>query len=200
LPRLVSGTFVAASIGALVVLYVTIARSPPPFDAAAEFSAKSNPAGTWSYGYKTSLRGPLHLFDLHEDARLLEIWRAPADNAPRVLFNPTAGSEVHYQMTIEPRTLVLQPGTDGSLATVRWTCPRDGWYRFDVHFRYVLKQGTGVGLQHVGAERPGRADDDRRRVVADGRLRDAPCGDEARRPRRFDGGCRPGASAATGSG
>jgi hypothetical protein len=90
------------------------------FSAVQDFSTSSNPNGTWSYGYTTSLGGVFHLLPFGDgcDFDFCGWGFGPTDlDPPSVL---TAG----YLKIIG--TLELQPGGSGEYSIVRWTAPATG--------------------------------------------------------------------------
>lgn len=143
--------FVLIGLAAFITAVVWRMRPSviPADDPAKQFSATSNPSGRWSYGYKHSLRGRLVAFDLNKSEGPLHTWRSRALPTPQIISNPASTNELFRHWTVNGGALALLPGANDELATVRWTCPRDGWYRIDASFIGTQSDRRGTGVQHV---------------------------------------------------
>ena len=121
------------------------------YDAAAQFSALTNPAGPWTYGYESAL-GAADTFTV--DAfpfnltTGLDSWGANvADSGnPSVTHNPGADPVTFFTITVGPGELMLHPGPDGELSMVRFTAPAAGLYDLRAAFasRDAFPGGTDV--------------------------------------------------------
>ncbi len=101
----------------------TSSPSAPSFSAVGQFSTTTNPNGTWSYGYTSTLGGPFNLYAIQGTTFFSnEIgWFGPFPNccspgSPLVVVT-AAGP---------PQSLDVLPGDSGQLSVVRWTAPANG--------------------------------------------------------------------------
>ncbi|HTX37203.1 MAG TPA: AAA family ATPase [Bryobacteraceae bacterium] len=102
------------------------------WDAFADFSIGSNPAGSWAYGYSHKLGGE---FRLHTSKQFdvlpgVDSWFSPEIRYLGVLHNRTgatvAGNPPTY--TAPHDMLLMHPGEGGVYDVVRWTCQQEGQY------------------------------------------------------------------------
>ena len=113
------------------------------FDVAADFSATNNPNGPWSYGFSSTLGGPLILYVATDNTDGLEHWRTniAASGTPMLFHNPTANTIVSASTHVAPGGLGMHPGPDGEYAIARLTVPSTGLYHLT---------GSFFGLDSVG--------------------------------------------------
>ncbi|MDB6068786.1 MAG: hypothetical protein JWR26_4994 [Pedosphaera sp.] len=112
------------------------------FDPAAEFSATNNPNGNWSYGYSTTLGGPLIRHTNHTQFNGIDAWNTDfLDGDPLVGHNPTAHSITYGSVTVGPGQLWLHPGPSNQRAVLRFAVTNGGHY---------LVQGNFFGEDFVG--------------------------------------------------
>lgn len=116
------------------------------WNAASDFSATSNPVSQWSYGWSTSVSGPMTLFTYtaSNDGGLDSWYRgAPCishgclETFPAILHNNTEQTLFlggHPGSAVAPGVLIMHPGPNETNAVLRWTCPRAGWYQFSANF------------------------------------------------------------------
>ncbi|MBI3415096.1 MAG: hypothetical protein HY043_07220 [Verrucomicrobia bacterium] len=122
----------------------TWVRGAQMYDPATSFSVTKNPNGVWSYGFSSTLGGPLIL---HESTNIfsgINFWLTPLPNssqAPSVFHNPTAAPASVLTLTLAPGELALHPGPEGQFAVLRFTAPSAGPYYF---------VGSYSGRDHVG--------------------------------------------------
>ena len=125
------------------------------YDAAAQFSATSNPNGVWSYGFDTgTLDSGFSLYGDHVTfANGLQAWDIVAGDNPSVIFNPTASPITLNDTTWPALTLALHPGSAGQFSKLRFTVPTTGLFSIDTSFFgdstapattdvYVLRNGN----------------------------------------------------------
>src|SRR5437762_6547150 len=62
------------------------------FDAAADFSPSSNPAGAWSYGWSTARGTAFNLYGSRFQVSGIDEWAAVANGLPALCHNGTAGT------------------------------------------------------------------------------------------------------------
>lgn len=153
-------------LAVVVVLgWSACAHADTIYDAAADFSATSNPNGVWSYGFCVSIQGPsqFHAFTNPEGwygVANLPAWDSyapfgviPAD--PAVFRNVSAASITKSGYTIPAGALALDSyGNSNAVSTmVRWTAPSAGTVNVSAAFKdgatgaqkaYVFDNGTAL--------------------------------------------------------
>jgi hypothetical protein len=151
------------SLAIAVPLLVTRLASAQGFDAAAEFSATSNPNGAWSYGWSTSRLSGFHLLPqsikydvditgVHLNPAIADVWTGSfsGDPAPSVFHNPAPFVDTHSSYPFgccapyPVGGLGFHPGPNGENAKVRWTAPASGVYKVKATFS-GLDYGGRVG-------------------------------------------------------
>jgi hypothetical protein len=109
-------------------------------DASRDFSADSNPSGSWAYGYyRGGLGGD---FLTHQEKRPnlfrgVSVWESPSIEACLSVMHHGSrqwiqGSAATY--AIPPDTIYMHPGEKGAYVVVRWTCQQAGTYRIWYEF------------------------------------------------------------------
>ncbi len=100
------------------------------YNAAADFSAASNPNGVWSYGWTPSLGGSFMKDSDHVDTHGsgIDEWRGDlaGDGNPLVTRNATAANLIIDGVLHPVGQLIQHPGPGGQDSVVRWTAPADG--------------------------------------------------------------------------
>lgn len=111
------------------------ALATPTFDAAADFSATSNPNGAWSFGYEnTTLGFGFTPATLSGNYLGVDYWQRGPD-LPGAFHNPAATPNYAYgTAVIDPGMLILHPGPVGEYEVARFTAPTTGTYQFSVDF------------------------------------------------------------------
>jgi hypothetical protein len=122
-----------------ICLVPDIARAD--FDAAADFSATSNPNGVWSYGWTQTLGSSFILDAIHENSFGLDFWEgsietdSPPGFFPTVFHNGTVNTIYYFDtVAVAAGQLGLHPGPDGQYGVVRFTAPAHGTYSIDSAF------------------------------------------------------------------
>ena len=116
-------------------------------DAVADFSATTNPAGVWSYGYiDPPASGSFATFDRQVTlAPGLSGWASSAPGASSELVaahNVTDVNVTERTIVHKPDLVDLHPGPHGERSVVRWTAPSSGIYLVSGRFEGVDSQGT----------------------------------------------------------
>lgn len=105
------------------------------WDAAADFSATSNPNGAWSYGWSAARGSAFTLDTVATTVSGLNVWTSPGNQVePDVFFNGTTGTITPRTNPIPAGTLAFHPGPFGQNAVVRWTAPTAGSYNVQASF------------------------------------------------------------------
>lgn len=132
------------------------------YDPAAQFSATSNPAGVWTYGYETVL-GQESTFGLSHIlagppglvAPGVDAWggNATPEGQPSVSHNHTSQTVSAGTVFWGPDELTLHPGPNGEYAILRFTAPTAGLYRVAASFapRDTNPNFVDVHILHNGA-------------------------------------------------
>ncbi len=123
------------------------------YSAAKDFSAQSNPAGTWDYGYRASSTSPFTLYPSNGNVFGLEpglhTWYLPSPyNYPMLIHNGTGTTKTYYGITHPPDLLNLYPGTNGEKSVVRWTAPSTGTATIEGRFEGIHTTTTEVTVTH----------------------------------------------------
>ncbi len=137
-----------ATFAALCCLIVTaLPVAAATYNAAADFSASSNPNGVWSYGSLSLLTG----FTLSTSnvasysgsglAGWLGNLDARPDGIPYILYNGTANPITLVNSTYQPGQLGLQSGLNGQYSDVRWTAPFSGSFSIAATFSGLSSAG-----------------------------------------------------------
>lgn len=119
------------------------AQATTSYDAAAEFSATSNPSGTWLYGWSTAPGQAVHIDLNRTNVSGIDIWYEPRGDpiVPGVFHNGTNGTINAFGASFAPGELALHPGPTGDNAVVRWTAPVTGTFAVDATFKGINMAG-----------------------------------------------------------
>jgi hypothetical protein len=130
---------------------------PETFDIASNFSTSSNPSDGWSYGWSTTLGGPLHVYPLtHQPYGGIVAWYDPVlGNEPNVSQNVTnAPAGDADRLTWQPGEVSLSPGPNNEYSDIKWTAPGDGLVAVIGDFTGALNLGgflsSDVHVLHNG--------------------------------------------------
>jgi fibronectin type 3 domain-containing protein len=120
-----------------------LVQNGPIYDAAAQYSATSNPNSPWSYGKTDSVGGTFST--IHNDTTPspgVHIWRGTTSNAygsyPQVGANRSGATVRPYTngpLTWEDGMLLLVPGPTGEASVLRFTVPETAHYRIKGQFK-----------------------------------------------------------------
>lgn len=143
------------------------ASSGVTYDLSRDFSTNSNPAGLWSYGWKSTLGGPFSLLTISRPAGSdngVQLWLWFKEPAPAaVYFNPSSSTATsdQGQGVFPPGTVWYYPGIEGNpdnFGVIRFTVPpgHTGNYQLDNAVQSYL-DGPGAGdtdyhIVHNGVE------------------------------------------------
>jgi hypothetical protein len=116
------------------------------------FSASSNPAGAWSYGFSwcsdamTSYASANNAY-----GSVLQTW-SPASNGapPMITRNPTTETQTYSTVSQPPDVLNLHPGPNGERSVLRWIAPAAGVYRIEGTLQPLDDTITDVTITHRG--------------------------------------------------
>ncbi|HYC61125.1 MAG TPA: Ig-like domain-containing protein [Thermoanaerobaculia bacterium] len=138
----------------------TITINDPPSggdNAQAAFSATLNPAGNWSYGFRTGA-GPFTAYAVKTTpyGTGANVWRADADCCPLISNNNTAANYTYANapsIIHAPDVLNLHPGPADRRSVLRWTAPATGTYRIAGRFQGLDQVGTSTDavIHHNGS-------------------------------------------------
>ena len=128
---------------AFVLLFVVLGSShsfAATFDVTADFSATNNPAGAWSYGYRTTpLSSDFNLYLSSGNFTGVDFWFLAGTGLPDVGKTPDPGGRI-----------IMHPGNTAALesflSVVRWTAPADGLYDLDTVFTGDDSRGPNVNV------------------------------------------------------
>jgi len=128
---------------AAVVELIAMTSNARVYDVAADFSTNSNPNGVWSYGYSTTLAGPVTLHNERGNLAGLDYWRTDIWlGVPGVYFNPGHSTVTNNTLVLGPRQLSFHPGPNGEFCLIRFTAPTNGQYQVSGVFTGVDTDGT----------------------------------------------------------
>lgn len=143
------------------------ATAAPSDDVARDFSASTNPAGPWTWGWMPSIaEGFKRATGSYPSASYVDRWTG--DGEATLYMNRTTRIQTSGTGVFMPGQLTLHPGKQGQLAAVRWTAMRTGTVRVDATFTrrdyaypttttaWVLRQGQEIFRAELNAHR-GRA-------------------------------------------
>ncbi|MCE9558032.1 MAG: PEP-CTERM sorting domain-containing protein [Armatimonadetes bacterium] len=119
-----------------LVTVSALAASSFGSDAAADFSLASNPNGVWTYGWSSTLAGPLTLCGTTATLGPIIQWRGDmaADGNPSLFKNTTGSTIVSGTVTLSAFQLALHPGPNGEYSILRYTAAAAGLYSVSAGF------------------------------------------------------------------
>ncbi|PWU11251.1 MAG: hypothetical protein C5B50_23740 [Verrucomicrobia bacterium] len=123
---------------------------PALYDPALAFSAASNPAGVWSYGFSSNLGGVFILFQEELQVSGVDLWRTNISGAaPSAFHNGTTGTVTIYNsIVMPPGALGLHPGINAQYSLARFTAPAAAQYQVLAAFSGLDSNGTTTDV-HV---------------------------------------------------
>lgn len=137
-------------LASFLALALQPSNAQTTFDAAVQFSAFSNPSGTWTYGWEPSVGGT---FTPNGSQRSniypgLDTWEGPDScgvefNFPFISFNRT-DSTLNYAsgVSLSPNMLSLHPSCSGKVGVLRWTAPAGGTFTVTGLFQGIDTRNT----------------------------------------------------------
>src|SRR5206468_647649 len=154
---------VSNTAGAVTSRVATLTvQTPSTYDLERDYSASSNPAGVWSYGWKGTLSGPVNLMNFHYySPEGLDYWLATANRVPAVYHNGTSNTVVGNlgQGNFPPGTVWMGPGYEGTAenySVIRFTAPVSGLYDLRMAVKSVLdgnlSSDADIHVMHDGVE------------------------------------------------
>jgi hypothetical protein len=145
-----------ASFTAAVLVIVSPAKAST-YDPCVQFSSTANPSGVWSYGYGSTIGGPMTLYSFMQGWEGEYVWLTSSSQSlfvgPVLVYNPTGSTLYSGDSTMPPNFIGTNPG-DG-FSALRFTAPAAGQYNISGAFYgadqsgtttdvYVLMNGTSV--------------------------------------------------------
>ncbi len=120
------------------------------YDAAADFSATTNPNGVWSYGQEPTLGGTFSLLTTKGNVSGIDYWNAGGGGLtpPEVFHNGTSQAISYSTITIQPGQLAFHPGPQDQFTTIRFTSPVAGSFSLASSFTGIDVAGTTTDV-HV---------------------------------------------------
>jgi hypothetical protein len=126
-----------------LILVATPRARADVFDVAKDFSIGSNPNGVWSYGYSTTLTGPLTLNAESLTISGVEFWRTNLSlGAPASFYNPTSSVVAITSDLLQPNQFGFHPGPADQFEKARLTVPTAGTYSITGAFSGTDTGGT----------------------------------------------------------
>ncbi len=129
------------------------------YNAVVDFSSVNNPAGTWSYGYKTTLTSAFTNYPSYGQpfGAGIDFWlpNANGDCCPTIAKNTTGTTQTYVGTAVHPADLLnVHPGPNGEKSTLRWTAPAAGSYQAAGRFQGIdtASSTTDVHILHNNTE------------------------------------------------
>lgn len=109
------------------------------YDAGADFSPTTNPNGTWSYGWLSTLGSSFVLDAVRQNFGGIDFWEGAHSgvggiNYPYIGHNGSASSRTFGTGLYASGQMDAHPGPSGEYAVVRWTAPQNGDFQIAVTF------------------------------------------------------------------
>jgi hypothetical protein len=144
----------SALLGGLVLILASLVNvkstEAAVFDVAADFSATSNPTGAWTYGYSTTLGGPLITYTIAQNASGIDFWsnNSIPFNPPVLGHNATGSPIVPGSFIVAPGQAMFHPGLNNEYSIYRFTAPTAGRYQLMSAYEGIDFIGTTTDV-HV---------------------------------------------------
>jgi hypothetical protein len=138
---------VAGALGSASLAHAATAT----YNLATDFSIASNPNGVWSYGYETTLGGPLILYNTPSTSNGIRYWNSSTVNVtgdPTVFFNPTNAPITVGTYTVPAGLAAFHPGSLDEYSVYRFTAPTTGLYTLTSSYG-TIDRNRGVTDLHV---------------------------------------------------
>ena len=142
-----------AEILAFGLLGGAISEAGTVYDAAADFSATTNPNGVWSYGWSLTLGSTFNLDVATSHTDGIDAWDGPFSGAgpngyPAVGHNSTTSTITIGTDQFQPGQLWFHPGPADQYGVIRFTAPAAGSYALSTSFVGIDLTGTTTDV-HV---------------------------------------------------
>lgn len=137
---------------AIVLVGACSAAHATVYNAAADFSASSNPNGVWSFGGQASLGGVFSGYSSNGSTSGFDFWHYGAYGYLGYLgaIHNGTGSAIYWgTIVLDPGQLALHPGPVGDYTLARFTAPTTGMYTFSANFigqDYIIGTTSDVHL------------------------------------------------------
>ena len=120
------------------------------YDVNADFSTASNPNGVWTYGFETTLGGPLTLYDQPNATDCGSgAWRSLTVQSLQAPVD--CSNKTNSQVGLVPaHTAAFHPGPSGEFSVFRFTTPAAGSYDLAAVFSAIDNGGTDVHILDNG--------------------------------------------------
>ncbi len=143
-PTLQRLTLIAFVVGVALFQFETCTSAGATFDVANDFSIASDPNGVWSYGYSTTLTGPLILNAVSGTINGIDIWQTPPSliAPPSSFHNSTQQVATYITIPLQPGQFAFHPGPNDEYEKARLTVPTANTYSITGAFSGVDVQGT----------------------------------------------------------
>ncbi len=140
-------------LGAVLLLVLTTpSLVVAGYDAAADFSATSNPTGVWSYGEEATLGGSLSLYTANASGAGIDYWNGSGgvglNSPPFVLHNGTNQAISIGSIIVQAGQLAFHPGQQDQYSIIRFTSPVAGTFSLVSSFTGIDIGGTTTDV-HV---------------------------------------------------
>ena len=139
---------------AIYSIICALAAMGQTHDAADEFSATTNPSGTWRYGWSPALGGAFSVYTDSFQTAGVDFWGVTG-GFPAAYKNDQALPAMPLTaVVLEPGDLAIHPGALGQWSTIRWTATQPGNTRSCFTFESIDQQQSGtvdVAVLHNGA-------------------------------------------------
>lgn len=117
------------------------------YNASSEFSLASSTNGVWTYGYSTTLGGPLIPYDqMMAFGSIQRHLHNIGSATPSITYNPTSNPIAVSSALYAAQTIVLHPGPNNEYSILRFTAPADGTYNFQGFFYGTDSIGTTTNV------------------------------------------------------
>jgi hypothetical protein len=113
------------------------------FDVATDFSVSNNPNGAWSYGYSTTLAGPIILNAENGTTTGVDYWRTNINSGvPASSHNSTQNVVTLSTLQLQPGQFAFHPGPNNQYEKARLTVSTAGEYSVAGIFSGADTRGT----------------------------------------------------------
>jgi hypothetical protein len=127
---------IATVLAAFMLCIIGPASAITTWDAAQEFSSTNNPNSVWTYGYSSTLDGPLSRYATSGVVEGLDWWNTGSlGGVPAVFKNSTPNAiNAFGTVSLPAGDLAFHPGSAGEFSEIMWTAPAAGLYLINATF------------------------------------------------------------------